>query len=411
MQTIPLTFPGAHGVHLSARLELPETTPRAFALFAHCFTCGKNLKAVHTISRALAAVGIAVLRFDFTGLGESEGDFEDTTFASNVADLTAAAEFLATAYQAPSLLIGHSLGGAAVIHAAAQLPDVRAVVTIAAPSEPSHVVRLLEHARPEIEAQGCAIVKIGGRPFPIRKEFLEDLEATRMESVTRSLRRPLLVMHSPRDTTVGIDNAARIYQAAIHPKSFFSLDDADHLLSRAEDSRYAAGMIAAWADRYLPAEPAAPATEVEGVVVEIGRQGYTSNVYAGRHAFIADEPLRFGGADQGPGPYDYLLAALGACTVMTLRMYADRKKWPLEAAKVRLSHGKIHALDCAECETKEGTIDRIERVLELTGPLDAEQQARLVEIADRCPVHRTLHAEISIRTSLYIAEESTANDT
>jgi uncharacterized OsmC-like protein/pimeloyl-ACP methyl ester carboxylesterase len=401
MPTIPLRFPGAQGAALAARLELPAGMPRAFALFAHCFTCGKNLKAAHSISRALAAAGIAVLRFDFTGLGESAGDFADTTFASNVDDLVAAAEFLATAYQPPSLLIGHSLGGAAVLQAAARLPEVRAVATLGAPSEPSHVLRLVEHARPEIEARGCAMVSLAGRSFPISRAFLADLEATSMEATIHELRRPLLVLHAPRDTVVGIDNAARIFQAALHPKSFLSLDDADHLLSRAEDAVYAAELITAWAGRYLPApQPEAALPSQDGVVVAIGASGYTSTVRAGRHLLLADEPLSAGGADAGPGPYDYLLAALGACTAMTLRMYADRKGWPLEGATVRLRHGRVHAADCADCVTKEGRIDQIERELELTGPLDPEQRARLVEIADRCPVHRTLHGEIHVRTTL-----------
>lgn len=401
MHTVPLNFPGAQGATLAARLDLPDQSPRTFALFAHCFTCGKNLKAAQTISRTLAKAGIAVLRFDFTGLGESEGDFADTTFASNVADLVAAARFLATAYQAPSLLIGHSLGGAAVLQAAAQLPNVRAVATIGAPGEPGHVLRLLEQARPEIEARGCAMVSLAGRSFPITRVFLDDLAVTRMETTIHELRRALLVLHAPRDTVVGIDNAARIYQAARHPKSFLSLDDADHLLSRGEDAAYAATLIAAWAGRYLPPPPAEPAAQADkGVTVQIGPQGYTTTVRAGHHQLIADEPLAFGGADQGPGPYDYLLAGLGACTAMTMRMYADRKGWPLEGVTVRLRHGKVHAADCAACETKEGKIDQIERELEITGPLDAEQRARLAEIADRCPVHRTLHSEIRVRTTV-----------
>jgi uncharacterized OsmC-like protein/alpha/beta superfamily hydrolase len=401
MPTIPLSFPGAQGGALAARLELPDQPPRAFALFAHCFTCGKDLKAAHTISRALAAAGIAVLRFDFTGLGESAGDFADTTFASNVDDLVAAAAFLATAYQAPALLIGHSLGGAAVLQAAARLPDVRAVATIAAPSEPGHVARLLEHARPEIEARGCAMVRLAGRSFPITRAFLDDLDATRMQATIHELRRPLLVLHSPRDTIVGIDNAAQIYQAARHPKSFLSLDEADHLLSRHEDAAYAAELIAAWAGRYLGApQPPPAAADEDGITVRIGAQGYTSTVRAGRHQLIADEPRAAGGADQGPSPYDYVLAGLGACTAMTLRMYADRKGWPLEGVTVRLRHDKIHAADCADCETREGRIDQIRRELALAGPLDAEQRARLLEIADRCPVHRTLLSEIAITTTL-----------
>ncbi|HMQ31301.1 MAG TPA: bifunctional alpha/beta hydrolase/OsmC family protein, partial [Chloroflexaceae bacterium] len=290
-----------------------------------------------------------------------------------------------------------------------RLPAASAVATTNAPGEPGHVLRLLEPARPEVEARGCAMVNIGGSSFPITKALLDELEATRMEVTIRELGRPLLILHAPRDTSVGIDNAARIFQAARHPKSFLSLDDADHLLSGEADGDYAAGLIAAWAGRYLPAAPAQTPAESEepaaaGVVVRIGPRGYTSTVRAGRHELIADEPASLGGADLGPTPYDYLLAGLGACTTITLRMYADRKGWPLEAATVRLRHSRVHAADCADCETKEGRLDQIERDLELAGPLDAEQRARLVEIADRCPVHRTLHGEIKVRTRVVEAE-------
>jgi putative redox protein len=401
MPMIPLTFPGAYGDLLAARLELPPFPAHAFAIFAHCFTCGKNLRAANTISRALAAQGIAVLRFDFTGLGESEGEFSETTFATNVGDLVAAASFLATAYQAPSLLIGHSLGGAAILQAATILPSVRGVVTIGAPSEPSHVLRLLEQARPEIDARGCALVQLAGRLFPITRTFLDDLESTRMQATIRALRRPLLVLHAPRDQIVGIENAAQIYQAALHPKSFISLDDADHLLSQSADAAYAATLIGAWATRYLPPPPAPPdADSGETVIVQVGAAGYTSSVQAGRHYLIADEPVSLGGADLGPGPYAYLLAALGACTAITLRMFADRKGWPLEAVTVHLRHRKIHAADCATCETQEELVDLIERELEISGELDPAQRARLAEIADRCPVHRTLHNTIEVRTSV-----------
>ncbi|NJM08175.1 alpha/beta fold hydrolase [Candidatus Gracilibacteria bacterium] len=394
-----VSFTGATGEQLAARLDLPEATPRAYALFAHCFTCGKNLKAASAISRALNAAGIAVLRFDFTGLGESEGDFADTTFATNVADLVAASAYLAAEHMPPALLIGHSLGGAAVLQAASAVPSARAIVTIAAPAEPSHVLKLLEASRPEIEARGCVLVHIGERSVPITREFLAELAETKMATAIGGLKRPLLICHAPLDDTVGIDNAAQIYQQARHPKSFLALDAADHLLSRREDAEYAGSVIAAWAARYLPHAEAVPVPEtIVGVELHIGASSYTTTVRAGRHQLLADEPLSAGGADLGLNPYDFLLAALGACTAMTLRMYADRKGWPLQGTTVRLSHAKIHASDCAECETKEGRIDRIERIITLEGPLDAEQRARLREIADRCPVHRTLHGEIEVRT-------------
>ncbi|MEM1270219.1 MAG: bifunctional alpha/beta hydrolase/OsmC family protein, partial [Bacteroidota bacterium] len=352
------------------------------------------------ISRSLTEQGIAVLRFDFTGLGESEGDFADTNFSSNVADLVDAAEFLAEAYQAPRLLVGHSLGGAAVLRAAAELPDVRAVVTIGAPANPGHVRHLLSEGEEEIVANGEATVLLAGRPFRIKKQFLDDLEEASMKSVVSDLRRPLLIFHSPIDQTVGIENAAELYQSAHHPKSFVSLDQADHLLSKPADSMYIGAVLGAWAHRYVvDPMPEGAFEAAEGhVVARLGRSGFRTEIRAGLHALVADEPASIGGTETGPTPYDYLLAGLGACTAMTLRMYADHKKIPLESVTVELRHGKIHAKDCADCETRVGKIDEINRVVTLTGNLSAEQRARLLEIADRCPVHRTLHAEIKVRT-------------
>jgi putative redox protein len=400
MRTEVLTFAGSSGAELAARLELPDGPPRAIALFAHCFTCGKNLQAATAISRGLAAAGIATMRFDFTGLGESEGAFEETTLATNVEDLVAAAGFLAMRHEAPALLVGHSLGGAAVLLAAARLPSVTAVVTIAAPSEATQVLSHLAAARPVIEARGCALVQIGGDTFPVSRQFLAELEATRLSDAAASLGRALLICHAPQDRTVSIDAAARLYQAARHPKSYLSLDGADHLLSRAEDATYAAGVIAAWAARYLPAEATPTAPPPDGVEVYTGASGYTSTVRVGQHSFLVDESTSVGGADLGPNPYDYLLAALGACTAITLRMYADRKDIPLAGVRVRLRHTKIHATDCAECETGEGKVDRIDRELELEGALDEAQRARLLEMADRCPVHRSLATRIVVHTAL-----------
>mgnify|MGYP002628000346 CR=1 FL=1 len=400
-----ITFPGAGGDQLAARLDLPvDGKPIAYALFAHCFTCGKNLRAVGTISRALTGQRIGVLRFDFTGLGESEGDFADTNFSSNVADLVAAARFMEKEYAAPAILIGHSLGGAAVLQAAGELPSVKAVVTINAPADPVHVAHLLAEARPEIEANGEAQVTIAGRSFTVKQQFLDDLDGAKMEKSIRNLRRPLLVCHAPLDNTVGVDNAAKIFTAARHPKSYLSLDQADHLLSNEEDSLYVGTVAAAWARKYvggLLADPEKPALSADvQVVVRTDREHYRTAILANGHPLVADEPLSSGGTDTGPTPYDLLLAGLGACTSITLRMYADRKGWPVEAIIVHLDHSKIHAEDCEECESPSGKIDRIEREIELIGDLDDEQRARLLEIADKCPVHRTLHSEISVVTRL-----------
>lgn len=400
-----LEFPNDHGDQLAARLSLPpDGRPVAYALFAHCFTCNRNLNAVRRISQEMSDHGLAVLQFDFTGLGDSEGDFSDTGFSSNVDDLVAAARYLAHHHEAPRVLIGHSLGGAAVLKAAGSIPSSRAVVTIGAPSDPKHVTHLIEDAQETIEQTGQATVTLAGRSFLIKKQFLEDLEETRMEETIRGLRRALLVCHSPIDQTVGIENAARIFQAAMHPKSFLSLDKADHLLSSETDAFYVGRAAAAWATRYLDApEPDDVGPEAAGsqVVVRTGREHYYTEVVASGHRLTVDEPESVGGTDRGGTPYDLLLGALGSCTSITLRMYADRKSWPLEEIVVRLSHAKIHASHCETCETAEGKVDRIEREIELIGDLSGEQRARLLEIADRCPVHRTLHSEILVETRLY----------
>ena len=396
-------FEGEGGIHLAATLDTPEAQIRAYALFAHCFTCGKDVLAAKRIAVALAAKGIAVLRFDFTGLGSSEGDFANSTFASNVADLVRAANHLRETKEAPALLIGHSLGGAAILAAAESIPEARAVVTIAAPSDPAHVTGLFADRIEDIRKLGKAEVSLAGRPFTVSREFLDDIaEHSLIDRVAR-LHRALLIMHAPTDDTVGIDNATRIFVAAKHPKSFVSLADADHLLSNRRDSGYVADVIAAWASRYI--EPAAaeeamdPGESPRRVVVSETRDSkFQQSISVGPHRLVADEPVAAGGEDTGPGPYDFLLAGLGACTSMTMRLYADRKSLPLERTTVTLRHSKIHAQDCAECETKEGMLDQIERVIAMEGELDAEQRKKLMEIADKCPVHRTLTSEIRIVT-------------
>ncbi len=403
MPTERFQFTGEGGHQLAASLDLPEREPLACALFAHCFTCGKDVLAARRIAAALAEKGIAVLRFDFTGLGSSEGDFANSTFSSNVADLMHAADHLRETRKAPSLLIGHSLGGAAILAAAAQIPEARAVVTIAAPSDPAHVTGLFKDRIEDIRKQGKVEVSLAGRPFHITREFLDDIAEHGLMMHVTNLHKALLVMHSPTDDTVGIDNATRIFVAAKHPKSFVSLADADHLLGGKRDAAYVADVIAAWATRYIEpavAEPASdPGKAPRTVVVRETRAGkLEQTVSIGPHRMLADEPAAAGGEDSGPGPYDFVLAGLGACTSMTMRLYADRKSLPLERTTVTLKHCKIHAQDCAECETREGMLDQIDLVIGMEGNLDAEQRKRLLEIADKCPVHRTLTSEIRIVT-------------
>lgn len=403
MTTERFDFPNAQGHTLTALLQLPHGEPSSYALFAHCFTCSKDSRAARWISDSLAARGIAVLRFDFTGLGSSEGEFANTDFSSNVDDLVAAADQLRTGRQAPALLIGHSLGGAAVLAAAARIPESRAVATIGAPSDPSHVTNFFADQISDIRERGEGQVSIGGREFRIRRDFLDDVAEQRLLDRVATLRTALMILHAPTDQIVSIDNASDIFGAARHPKSFISLDGADHLLGRRSDARYAGDVIAAWCQRYLPPPADLPADEQtpDAVTVsETGRGAFEQSVTMGAHRLIADEPVDVGGLDNGPSPYDLLLAGLGACTSMTLRMYAQRKGLPLEHVSVLLRHAKIHAADCANCETSQGQIDRIERTITLTGDLDADQRARLLEIADKCPVHRTLTSEVDIRTEL-----------
>lgn len=401
MKTIKVNFLNENNEQLFGKLDMPiSSKPKTFALFAHCFTCSKDLLAVGNISLALSQKDIAVLRFDFTGLGQSDGDFSDTNFSSNISDLVSAYNFLKENYDAPQILIGHSLGGAAVLYSAEHMPQVNSVVTIGAPSNPEHVGHLLENDKEQIESDGQAVVNLGGRPFTIKKQFLDDLEANSCLTKASNLNKALLILHSPQDTTVGVENAAQIYQSAKHPKSFISLDGADHLLSNKEDSLYAGQMIASWANKYITADVAPILETDKQAVVRTGENGYTTEIRVGEHALIADEPMSVGGADLGPSPYGYLLASLGACTSMTLRMYADIKKWDLKEVTVHLSHEKAHNEDSSDCDNKSTKIDKIDRVIELEGNLDDTQRKRLLEIADRCPVHKTLHSTVKVDTIL-----------
>ncbi len=404
-------FQGADGASLAARIDRPRGPIRAWALFAHCFSCSKDVVAARRIAQHLAERGIAVLRFDFTGLGNSEGDFANTNFSTNIADLERAAAFLRDRGTPASVLIGHSLGGAAVVVAATRLPEVRAVVTIAAPADAAHVKANFCDAVPEIEARGEAKVSLAGRPFTIKRQFLDDLEGHKVEDAAAALDRPLLVCHSPLDGTVGVDNATRLFLAAKHPKSFIGLDQADHLLTKPTDALHVADVIAGWAARYAGDARPTPPRPTEGpsgvTVAESGAGRYTNYVVAGEHVLVADEPAKLGGDDAGPNPYSLLNAALGACTSMTMRMYAERKGWPLERVTVRLTHEKTHAEDCVACdEDEKARVDVFEREIVMTGALDEAQRARLMEIADKCPVHRTLHAPVVVRTRAREAEEA-----
>lgn len=400
-----LSFPGSSGEMLAARLDKPAGPPTAYALFAHCFTCSKDIFAAARIASELTKQGIAVLRFDFTGLGHSEGEFANTNFSSNISDLLKAVDYLRENHKAPQILIGHSLGGAAVLAAAGKVPEAKAVATIGAPADAKHVIHNFSAEIEEIEDKGVAEVKLAGRAFTIKKQFLDDLNAQSVAERVGHLRKALLVFHAPLDATVGIENAADIYNAAKHPKSFISLDDADHLLSRRADAVYVARVLSAWASRYIEEgdrESLLPYPGPQGQVsvAETGAGKFQAEVVARMHRLLADEPADHGGMDSGPTPYDFLSIALGACTSMTMRMYAERKNIPLERAVVHVRHDKVHAEDCAECEGREGRIDRFERELELSGDLDAETRDRLREIADKCPVHRTLESSSVVVTKL-----------
>lgn len=398
------TFPNGRGQHLAARLERPEGAPVGVALFAHCFTCSKDLRVERQLTRALTAQGFAVLCFDFAGLGRSGGDFADSTFSADVGDIRAAAEYLSGVIGAPSLLVGHSLGGAAVLCAAPDLPSVRAVATIGAPADPAHVAHLPDGDLEAVRRDGSAPVTIAGRSFTLGRSFLEDLERQEPRKAVDRFRGATLILHSPVDELVGIDNAETIYRAARHPKSFVSLDSADHLLTNDADASYVATVVAAWAHRYLDEVHEAPTSSSPDTYADDGGSatnsgGFTTSLRARGFGLLADEPASVGGGQLGPTPYDFLNLALASCTAMTLRMFADRKKWPLEEVHVVVTHDRVHAADCEDCEHTEGHIDVLTRTLEMAGDLDDGQRNELQRIADRCPVHKTLEGQLEVRTN------------
>lgn len=401
MQKINVTFKNSESQSLKGILELPTTEkPKNFAIFAHCFTCNKNFHAPTNISRSLASKGYGVLRFDFTGLGESEGDFADTNFSGNVEDLIAAADFLKAEYHAPSLIVGHSLGGAAALFAAKQIPSIKCIASINSPSSLSHVQEHFKSSLEEIEKDGMATVNIGGRNFRIKKHFVEDLKQNEDATALKDIRKSLLILHSPQDKIVSIDHAEDLYRAAWHPKSFVSLDGADHLLSNEKDSQYAATVIGAWASRYIEEEVIPELETDHEVMANLGKEGFTTQMIAGNHRFVADEPKSFGGNELGPTPYELVSSGLAACTSMTIQMYARRKKWKLDNVETHVSYSKKHSEDCEDCENKSSKIDHFEREIQLKGDLEESQVSRILEIADKCPVHRTLSSKSIISTDL-----------
>lgn len=403
MPSKKVEFVNKNGYKLSARMEMPlSSKPDAYAVFAHVFTGSKNLSATRHISRALTLNGIAVLRFDFTGLGDSEGDFSDTNFTSNVEDLLAACRYLRDNHEAPSIMIGHSLGGAASVFAASKVDSIKAVATIGTPSEPKHVTHLLTNKLEDIENTGMAEVNIGGQVFTIKKHFLDDLRSKNMYNIVKNLNKAILVLHSPQDTVVEIENAAKIYHAAMHPKSFVTLNQADHMLTNKNDAFYVGNMIATWAKRYVDIPTTKKLVTHKQVVAQLGDSGFTTDIMAGRHGLIADESEDLGGGDFGPSPYEMLNAALGACTAMTLQMYARRKKWDLQEVKVHLSFSRSYREDCEHCDHNEKRLEVFDREIEVKGNLDEVQINRLLEIANKCPVHKTLEAAAEVRTKLMI---------
>jgi len=402
MKTNKVNFKNHNGEQLSGKLDLPvDKRVHSYTIFAHCFTCNKNLKAIKNISKGLTSSGFGVLRFDFTGLGQSKGEFEDTNFSHNVDDLMAAYEFLNANYKPPKLIVGHSLGGTAALFAARQADSIKAVVTIGSPFQPEHVSKLIQSKEDEIEKDGKAEVNIGGRNFTIKNDFLEDIRKNKIDDFIGDLKKPFLILHSPQDKIVGIKNAELLYMHAHHPKSFVSLDGADHLLSNSNDSSYVGEVVASWAKRYLEIDgKSINLKSNQNVIASLSSEdGFTTDMALASHKLLADEPVDFGGNNLGPNPYEFLSAALASCTAMTIQMYAKRKKWPLEYVEVHINHKKDHCQDCQNLDSK-SKIDIFQRQLVLKGNLDDKQRHRLLEIADKCPVHRTLHSDVEVKTSL-----------
>ncbi|SCY09306.1 putative redox protein [Nonlabens sp. Hel1_33_55] len=402
MKINKITFQNADGKDLSGRIELPvDQKPHNFAIFAHCFTCSKNFTATRNITRALTGAGFGVLRFDFTGLGDSEGDFGDTNFSGNVEDLLAAVEYLRVNHQAPTLAIGHSLGGAAVIFASAKAESIKAIVTIGTPSDTKHVKHLFGDQIEAIIENGEAVVELSGRPFKIKEQFLRDVDEQMLTQTLKKLRKPILFCHSPQDDTVSINHAEKLYQAAMHPKSFISLDGANHLLTDKEDSLYAGNVIAGWASRYLEILTEDPVKSNFEVAASLdARSGFTTQIKAGNHYFTADEPISYNGNDYGPTPYDLLSSGLAACTVMTIQMYSKRKKWNVENVECHVTYNKQHSEDCENCENDSAKIDTFTRHIKFPDDLEESQIKKLLQIADKCPVHKTLHSETQVLTKL-----------
>lgn len=403
MQSTKLYIQNAKGFQLQAYLELPANQqPSNYVIFAHCFTCSSSLKPVKNISRVLAAHGFGVVRFDFTGLGKSEGEFADSYFSANVDDLLAVNDYMKTHYQAPTLLVGHSLGGAAVIVAASQLDTVKAVATIGAPATIAHVKKHFSHHVQEIAEKGAVEVNIGGIPFKINQEFVDDFDKTDLPEITKHLRKPILIMHAPFDKIVGIDNAHQLYKNAHHPKSFISLNDADHLLLNEKDSRYVGNMIGTWVEAYFDTRNHAVLdTEGEQLVGHLNllEDNFTTTIQTQKHSFTADEPKSVGGDDFGPSPYDFLGAALASCTAMTLKLYAELKKWDLQEVFVYITYSKKHSVDLQDLD-KTARFNHLLKKLKFIGDLNDSQKRRLKEIASKCPVHKTLLSDIVIETEV-----------